>query len=486
MFDGFAGAALVDAIGESARAESAAAARRLSAIAELVAREAIGETDSGRWSCDNWDAIAAQVAAALNISHPMASGQMYLAMALRDRLPKLAALLADGIISLRLATSIVWRTYLIKDPVALSLVDAALATDARRYGPLSVAKTDAAIDAIVSRHDPAAVRRSQSAARGRDVVISPADDDSGTVSLWGSLLATDGVTVDRRLTQMAHQVCEDDPRTIGQRRADALGTLAADGKRLACACANPHCPARTDSDPRAAAVVIHVVADPASLNAEPDPHASGAEPTHASAAGKPPTRLPTAQIFGGGTVPAPLLAGLAAAGAKVTTLNCFTDAAPESSYRPSAALARFIRCRDMTCRFPGCDAAAELCDLDHTIAYPFGPTHPSNLKCLCRKHHLLKTFWDGPRGWRDRQLPDGTVIWTAPTGHTYTTRPGSRLLFPTLCLPTGEISTDSTAQPQSSYRGLMMPIRRRTRQQDRDQRINTERALNYRTGKLTS
>jgi hypothetical protein len=23
---------------------------------------------------------------------------------------------------------------------------------------------------------------------------------------------------------------------------------------------------------------------------------------------------------------------------------------------------------------------------------------------------LLKTFW----GWRDRQLPDGTVIWTLP------------------------------------------------------------------------
>ena len=26
-------------------------------------------------------------------------------------------------------------------------------------------------------------------------------------------------------------------------------------------------------------------------------------------------------------------------------------------------------------------------------------------------------------GWRDRQLPDGTVIWTSPTGHPYTTRP---------------------------------------------------------------
>ena len=43
-----------------------------------------------------------------------------------------------------------------------------------------------------------------------------------------------------------------------------------------------------------------------------------------------------------------------------------------------------------------------------------------------RYHHLLKTFWNGANGWRDRQLPDGTVVWTSPTGHTYTTHPGSR------------------------------------------------------------
>jgi hypothetical protein len=74
----------------------------------------------------------------------------------------------------------------------------------------------------------------------------------------------------------------------------------------------------------------------------------------------------------------------------------------------------FIRCRDMTCRFPGCDAPAEHCDIDHTVAYPAGPTHPSNLKSLCRKHHLIKTFYTGVSGWADVQLPDGTLIWTLP------------------------------------------------------------------------
>ncbi len=48
----------------------------------------------------------------------------------------------------------------------------------------------------------------------------------------------------------------------------------------------------------------------------------------------------------------------------------------------------------------------------------------------------------GVKGWRDRQLPDGTIIWTSPTGHTYTTYPGSLHLFPTLCLPTATLWTD--------------------------------------------
>ena len=32
-------------------------------------------------------------------------------------------------------------------------------------------------------------------------------------------------------------------------------------------------------------------------------------------------------------------------------------------------------------------------------------------------------------------IPDGTITWTSPNGQTYVTRPGSRLLFPALCLP---------------------------------------------------
>jgi hypothetical protein len=66
--------------------------------------------------------------------------------------------------------------------------------------------------------------------------------------------------------------------------------------------------------------------------------------------------------------------------------------APEPRYTPSRALAQFVCCRDLTCRFPGCDKPAQVCDLDHTLPYPAGPTHPLNLKCLCRFHHRTITF----------------------------------------------------------------------------------------------
>jgi hypothetical protein len=152
------------------------------------------------------------------------------------------------------------------------------------------------------------------------------------------------------------------------------------------------------------------------------------------------------------------------------------DGGSEPRYVPSARLADFVRCRDLTCRAPGCDRAALDCDLDHTVAYSQGGrTHPSNVKCLCRKHHLLKTFW----GWRDKQLPDGTIIWTLPGGQTYVTTPGSALLFPSLSAPTGELpSVSCNSKVLSRNREARMPRRVRTRRQNRANRINAERSHN--------
>ncbi|MBX9641155.1 MAG: HNH endonuclease, partial [Mycobacteriaceae bacterium] len=126
-----------------------------------------------------------------------------------------------------------------------------------------------------------------------------------------------------------------------------------------------------------------------------------------------------------------------AATAALHVVNPFTGPLDTLRYQPSAALERAVRCRDLTCRFPGCSRPAGSCDLDHTI--PFNHQDPGaggltvfeNLKCLCRQHHRLKTFG----GWRDTQLADGTVCWISPTGRTYTTSPAGADLFPRINNP---------------------------------------------------
>jgi hypothetical protein len=86
-----------------------------------------------------------------------------------------------------------------------------------------------------------------------------------------------------------------------------------------------------------------------------------------------------------------------AAGAKLVPLDHPIDAAPEPGYVPSKKLADFVRCRDLTCRWPGCDRPTFDCDIDHTVRYADGgPTHASNLKCYCRTHHLLKALQTRP------------------------------------------------------------------------------------------
>ncbi|WP_414684848.1 HNH endonuclease signature motif containing protein [Mycobacterium sp.] len=152
------------------------------------------------------------------------------------------------------------------------------------------------------------------------------------------------------------------------------------------------------------------------------------------------------------------------------------DLVVEPQYRPSAGLARFIGCRDLTCSWPGCDAPATACDIDHTVPYPHGPTHPSNNKPYCRIHHLFKTFHAGPAGWTEIQLPDGTIVWTSPRGRTYTTTPLGAQFFPQLAIPTGTL-TLANSPPPSPHRERAMPKRKRTRAQDRAYRVEYERAL---------
>ncbi len=462
---------VIAAIEDGARQEAIAGARRLAAIAELTRRRVDEKDERVLWAFDAWDSVAAEVGAAMAVGSRRASKEMRIAEALRDRLPQVAALAWKGALSSRLVSAITWGTRLVDDAEAVAIIDAAIAERATHWEVLSEDKLRDAVDVQVTRYDPDALRRTRIAVRGRDFTVGACEDDAETTSVWGRLLATDAAVGQQRITAMVNAVCAGDPRSIGERRSDAVGAMFNGNDTLACRCGSPACPT-AGAKPKSN-VVIRVIADQAAIDAATAPTPQPA----AEAPATPPA--PPAFLLGRGVLPNTLLAEAIRNGATIKPIRT-PGIEPEPRYRPSDELAEFVRMRDLFCRFPGCTVAADRCDIDHARPWPWGPTHASNLNCKCRKHHLMKTFWTGAGGWADKQLPDGTVIWTAPTGRSYTSHPGSRLFYPKWNVTTADLPSPTGQPPPADDRGLMMPRRQRTRTADIAAAIKAERALNER------
>ena len=440
---------LVDVMADAIRLERAATARRLYAIGELFLRREAEQDDQDRenWRIDGWAAVAAEVACAQGITRHKAAAQIQLATTLREELPKIAEVFAAGLVDYWVVSLIASRLLLV-EAADLARIDTALARQVDRWNRLSRKKVIEKVDGWVVAVDNLAKRRDRTPDADREIGFTA--QNNGMVDVWGSLRGTAAAALDARFDELADTVCPDDPRTKAQRRADAAEPMAAGADRLTCLCGKDDCPA--GAAPKGH-VVVHVIADAATVYGD--------------------APIP-GYVSGYGALPPEMVRAL------VRTATLRPVAHPgepdcEAGYRPSTALAEFIRCRDLTCRFPGCDAPAEVCDIDHTVPWPHGPTHPSNLKLACRHHHLLKTFY---RTWTDVQQPDGTVIWTSPTGHQYVTEPGGVLYFPQVAKSTGKPLLANGIPPESRYRGLAMPRRTRTRAADRRVRIDYERGLN--------
>ncbi len=441
---------LVGRVCDAGRQEAQAAAQMLIAIGSLYRLRLREHGEREIWAADTVEAVAGEVAAALRISHGLAKNHLWHAKAMHERLPKTAGIFIAGDIDYLMFQALVSRIELITDDDGLTAVDAELAATAVRWPSLSRSQLIGRIDRIISRHDRDAVRRRKKRSDDRNIDIW--DSGDGLSEIRGFLRNMDGHALSERLDALAATVCPNDPRTRVQRRSDAIGALVAKADRMECECGRADCTA--DAKPSASPTVIHVIADEATINGTSDHPGSTVDPD--------------------GLIPPDVVRELAKT-AKLVPLIHPGDAPAECSYRASSKLADFVRTRDLTCRFPGCDRPAGDCDLDHTIPYgDGGATHASNLKCLCRIHHLLKTYW----GWRDRQLRDGTVIWTSPSGRTEVTTPGSALCFPSLCRPTGELPPTQRVAERCGERTAMMPTRRRTRAEYRSRRIAEERRLN--------
>ncbi|HZU46873.1 MAG TPA: DUF222 domain-containing protein, partial [Mycobacterium sp.] len=259
--------ALVAAVRSSYRLESMLVARRLAAVAALLrhrlAAAESADAERGFAVVDGFEQTTAEVAAAMNLSAMAASYLVSHAHALDTRLPKVAALLAEGRTDWRTVRLIISRTDLVTDAELMAKLDGSLAARIGKWHSWSRQRIVNAVDAAVRVADPDAARERRERAED-DRYIGTSATEHGMAEIYGTVAASAATAFDRRLSELAKQVCAEDPRNLDQRRADALAALT-EGRRLACACGKPDCPTRGDAaqpdrDPAGAQVVINVVA----------------------------------------------------------------------------------------------------------------------------------------------------------------------------------------------------------------------------------
>jgi hypothetical protein len=299
---------------------------------------------------------------------------------------------------------------------------------------------------LLAEIDPATVvTRRRRALAERGVWIQHRGD--GTADLSARLDSTDAehVYAAIRAVAMAAQRADSataDPTGGGTDGAGAAGPGASDsgcardcvdtGRAFAAEAA------RHPFDLRMADALVDLIVSPGSASPAPDPHRGIDEGGHVeagSAQGRGGVTVATqinvtipidslagitdtpGQLSGYGILPADLVRRLAAGDTRWRhiLIDRATGAVLDAgtwSYRPPAGLARHVRIRDVTCRFPGCSVPARECDLDHLIPFPEGPTSSENLHALCRRHHRIKH----DDKWRVESLPGHGLRWTSPLG----------------------------------------------------------------------
>ena len=257
-------AGLIDRVCAAARAENQAAAAQLVAIGELFGYRLSRCAETEQWAVDTEAALSAELAAALRISQGLAASQVRYARALRERLPRTGAVFIAGEISYLVFRMIVYRTDLITDPAVLAAVDAKLAAGVGRWPSMSKARLAGQVDKIVAHADADALRRRTKQQHDEREIVIEDRLEGGISEIRGQLATPDARALEQRLNALAATVCEHDPRSHTQRRADALGAVAANATGLGCRCARADCAA--GKRPAASPVVIHVIAEQATLD----------------------------------------------------------------------------------------------------------------------------------------------------------------------------------------------------------------------------
>jgi hypothetical protein len=370
-----------------------------------------------------------------------------LARSLRGRLAPAGAALQAGTLSYPQARALEQETEPLDDAAARAVCDRVLA-DGRTRTPADFRRR---VRAAVIAVDPiGAALRAEAASERRQASRRVLPDGQASLDLVGP--ATAIAAIWSVLTRRAGLTHPDDPRTLDQRRFDAmldicrtagterdlieLASIPDPGSRGSDVVESPDGRASVNGDRSATAAVV---GGPAGRRG------SRKERRRSSRTGT------TAGVFV--FADAATWAGLADDPVDLDgygpippgmARECFTDSqwravvtdaltglvasVSDTSYTPSPRTRRHLFAQDRGCLFPGCSAPVWYCDADHSQPHDEGGcTDPDNCGLLCRRHHRLKTF----TGWTWTRYDDGTVAWTSPDGRVWT-RPPQRYHQPSV------------------------------------------------------
>jgi hypothetical protein len=327
------------------------------------------------------------VATALRLSANTAQSRIDTARVLTNHLPATCQALAVGDISPSHATLIARETSeAIKRGIStedlIHIENRALA-HAEFHTPAQVGRK---IRTLIAQISPETFEESVAIARDtRSVHMYPESDGMATVIAL--LPAEDAQTVMLAINSLVEtQSSLADSRSIDMKRADALAAICGD---ILARISDEHQPHRRP-------VTINITMDlPTALGMADNP----------------------AELAGYGPIPASVARTLSA---DAKWRRFITDPLTgnlldygRETYVPPQPLVDFLTARDRICRFPGCSQPSRISDIDHAIPWEKGgPTSPTNLGLLCRRHHRMKTH----NGWKLMSHEDGSCTWTSPAG----------------------------------------------------------------------
>ncbi|MEU0545645.1 DUF222 domain-containing protein [Nocardia sp. NPDC005978] len=229
---------LIDALRRAHGAAAFAHAAEVTAVREVYRRHRAENAAPGPGGTRAGEFAAAEIAVAVQVSEGVAAALIDIGLAL-DSLPQTKLAFAAGRIDLSRVQVIVESmrglTREVREVLEPRLIDTAIRSDPARLRQTA--------RRWLIRLDPDGERRRREAREeDRDIRIRAVED--GMAVFDGLLPAAGAQTLAMRLREMSLQVCDHDPRSMPQRRSDALVALAEGSTQLGCRCGRGKaCPA---------------------------------------------------------------------------------------------------------------------------------------------------------------------------------------------------------------------------------------------------